>query len=70
MVPGSLVTELMNVCMKNNYNNIENFVEEITNQAYSVSQLMEQLNHHIIESFELPDTAKSLIFDKLSVGIS
>ncbi|KAK6643188.1 hypothetical protein RUM43_004691 [Polyplax serrata] len=67
VVPGSLVTELMNVCMKNNYSNIENFVEEITNQAYSVSQLMEQLNHHIIESFELPDTAKSLIFDKLSV---
>lgn len=68
MIPNSVITELINTCNKNNYTTIEDFVNEVTYQAYSVAQLMEQLTEYIIQDFKLSDKAKATIFDKLSVS--
>ena len=68
MIPNSVITELINTCNKNNYTTIEDFVNEVTYQAYSVAELMEQLTEYIIQDFKLSDKAKATIFDKLSVS--
>ncbi|EEB19811.1 Replication factor C subunit, putative [Pediculus humanus corporis] len=67
VIPDSVITELINTCNKNNYTTIEDFVNEVTYQAYSVAQLMEQLTEYIIQDFKLSDKAKATIFDKLSL---
>lgn len=67
-VPESYITRLLEVCGKNSYNEIESYVEDVLFEAYSATQLIEQLNEAIISDFRLADKKKAHIFDKLSVS--
>lgn len=67
IVPESYIDRLLEVCNQNDYPKIEAFVEDVLFEAYSATQILEQLNETVISDFKMSDRKKAIIFDKLSV---
>ena len=69
IVPVKYLTEFLDVCKAGNYNKLENFVRDFTNESYSVSQFFDQLNDVIVYDPTITNHQKSAICDKLGVRI-
>lgn len=68
MVPEAAVKGVLEVCAENDYTKIEKMVADFLTDAYSTSQLFEQLNELIIEDFKMSDIEKAAILEKLAVS--
>lgn len=60
--------DFLKVCKENDYNKVEKFIETLMYEAYSASQIIEQLNDYIIETDELTNKQKVSIGEKLGVS--
>lgn len=69
IVPVNYLTEFLDVCKAGNYNKLEIFVRDFTNESYSVSQFFDQLNDVIVYDPTITNHQKSAICDKLGVRI-
>ncbi|XP_055847653.1 replication factor C subunit 4 [Episyrphus balteatus] len=65
IIPEKYLSSFLEVCRSGNYSKLEDFVRSLTYEAYSVGQMMEQLNDHIIRSKDLSNKQKAIICDKL-----
>lgn len=65
VIPNRYLVELLDICKSGDYTNLEKYVEEIINEAYSVGQLFDQLCDFIIEHQDLTNKQKSVICDTL-----
>ncbi|XP_055608540.1 replication factor C subunit 4 [Uranotaenia lowii] len=65
VVPNNYLEEFITVCKSSNYSKLEDYVRNLTHDAYSVGQLFEQLTDFIITHDGLSDKQKSIICDKI-----
>lgn len=63
------MTQLMVECRGNNYSSIEAFISSLLLEAYSGTQILEQLGNVIMNEFRIKDKQKADIFHKLSVSL-
>lgn len=66
IVPHRYLETFMSICRGGNYEKLEDYVRDMTYEAYSVGQMFEQLNDHIIDHPTLSNKQKSSICDKLA----
>lgn len=66
MIPDDLLVKFLQVCKEGDYNVFVDFVEGVFQDGYSVGQLMEQLNDHVIADENLSVKQKSLIVAKIA----
>lgn len=67
VVPQKYLDDFISVCKTANYNKLEEYVQNLTHDAYSVGQLFEQLTEYIIMHDGLSNKQKSKICDKIGV---
>ncbi|KAG5892235.1 hypothetical protein JTB14_022300 [Gonioctena quinquepunctata] len=66
VVPEYWLKNFLKVCKGLvDYNRLESFIQNLMLEAYAASQILEQLNDHLIESDEFNDKQKALIGEKL-----
>jgi replication factor C subunit 2/4 len=68
VIPQHFLDEFVFVCKSGDYKKLEEYVKNITYEAYSIGQMFEQLNEFIVMHEGLTNTQKSLICDKLGVS--
>lgn len=66
IVPHRYLEEFMTVCQNGNYTKLEDYVRDMTYEAYSVGQMFEQLNDYIIDHPSLNNKQKCEISAKLA----
>ncbi|KAF2894013.1 hypothetical protein ILUMI_12166 [Ignelater luminosus] len=67
VVPERWINNYLSVCKENNYNKLETFIDDFILEAYSALQILEQVNHQLINSNELNNKQKAIIGEKLGV---
>lgn len=67
VIPDKYLQEFLDVCKSGNYSKLEEFVQNLTYEAYSIGQMLEQFNEFVLSSAELNNQQKSIICDKLGV---
>ncbi|KAF6198997.1 hypothetical protein GE061_007020 [Apolygus lucorum] len=67
IVPDEFINEIIESCKSNNYKEIENCVEKVMLEAYSASQILEQLHDQVVRSDVTNDMAKSLVAEKMAI---
>ncbi|XP_015113780.1 replication factor C subunit 4 [Diachasma alloeum] len=65
VIPDKWLSQLLEVCEGNDFKKVEQFVDEFLLEAYSTSQLIEQLSERIIFSDSFSDNQKAFIGEKL-----
>lgn len=65
IVPEHYLKDYFEVCQSSDYNKLDNFVTNLCYDAYSLGQLLEQLNDYIIRADFLTDMQKAIIGDRL-----
>lgn len=65
LVPLEYLSSFLNVCKKGDYTQLEQYVQNIQYEAYSIAQFFEQFNEHVIKNDALNNKQKSTICDKL-----
>lgn len=65
IVPEHYLKEYFEVCQSGDYGKLDNFVTTLCYDAYSLGQLLDQLNDYIIRSDFLTDMQKAIIGDRL-----
>lgn len=65
IVPVKYLKDFIDVCKKRDYLKLENFVENLMFEAYSISQFFDQLNDYIVADDSITNEQKSIILDKL-----
>ncbi|XP_011312601.1 replication factor C subunit 4 isoform X2 [Fopius arisanus] len=65
VIPDKWLAKLLEVCESNDFKKVEQFVDEFLLEAYSTSQLIEQLSDRIISSDSFSDTQKAFIGENL-----
>lgn len=68
MIPDEVLSKFLEVCKAGDYNVFVDFVEGVFHDGYSVGQLMEQLNEHVVCDENLSEKQKSLITAKIAVS--
>lgn len=66
IVPHRYLEQYMDVCQQGNYAKLEDYVRDMTHEAYSVGQMFEQLNDYIVDHPTLSNRQKSEIAGKLA----
>lgn len=69
IIPEKYLVRFLEICKSGNYSELEEFVQDLNFEAYSIGQMMEQFNEFILKSKELSDKQKSVICEKLGVSI-
>ncbi|CAH2237365.1 replication factor C subunit 4 [Pararge aegeria] len=64
LVPDHLINEFLSI---KNYNELEKFVENFLMEAYSASQLLEQLSATVVSSGHLTNKQKCVISEKVAI---
>merc|ERR1712088_949637 len=67
VVPDKWVDKLFEVCQTKTFENLEDYVNDITCEGFSGAQLINQLHDRIVISDDLSDLQKSIICEKLAV---
>ena len=67
VVPDKWVDKLFEVCQTKTFENLEDYVNDITCEGFSGAQLINQLHERIVISDDLSDLQKSVICEKLAV---
>ncbi|XP_014091192.2 replication factor C subunit 4 [Bactrocera oleae] len=65
IIPENYLIEFLEVCRAGNYSKLEEFVRQIGYEAYSIGQMLEQFNEHVLRCPSLTNKQKALICDKL-----
>ncbi|XP_052865880.1 replication factor C subunit 4 [Anopheles cruzii] len=65
VVPERYLKEFISVCKSSNYSKLEEYVQNLSYDAYSVGQLFEQLTEYIVYNDGLTEKQKTLICEKL-----
>uniref|UniRef100_A0A1A9X2B5 Replication factor C subunit 2 n=1 Tax=Glossina brevipalpis TaxID=37001 RepID=A0A1A9X2B5_9MUSC len=65
MLPQHYMEDYLEVCRSGDYTKLEEFVEQLGYEAYSVGQMLEQFNEYVLRSPFLTDMQKARICDKL-----
>lgn len=65
VIPKKEIGIFLEICRSKNFDKLVIFIKQFTIDAFSISQLMEQLNDEIIHRVDFTDQQKSLILDKL-----
>lgn len=68
MVPDRWLNRLLEVSQGKDFSKVEDFVDEFLLEAYSTSQLIEQLSDRIIVSDDFSDKQKAIIGERLAVS--
>jgi replication factor C subunit 2/4 len=66
VVPQSYLDEMLAVCKTGNFRKLEDYVEQLSYDAYSAGQLFDQMTDFIIAHDGLTNKQKSMMCDKLS----
>jgi len=67
VVPTHWIQNYISVCKDNNYSKLEMFIDDFILEAYSASQILEQVNELMINSNEFNNKQKAIIGEKLGV---
>lgn len=65
VIPKHFLEEFITVCKSGNYSKLENYVQSMSYEAYSIGQMFDQLNEYIVVHPEITNKQKSIICDKL-----
>lgn len=65
LVPPEYLSSFLNVCKKGDYTQLEQYVQNIQYEAYSIAQFFDQFNEHVIKNDALNNKQKAIICDKL-----
>ncbi|XP_070491513.1 replication factor C subunit 4 [Chironomus tepperi] len=65
MVPEKFLTDFIQICRSNNFQKLEDFVENFMFEAYSASQFFDQLNDLIVMDDSITNDQKSIMLDKM-----
>lgn len=66
LVPSSYLSNFLDVCKKGDYSKLEEYVQDIQYEAYSIAQFFEQFNDFVITNQALTCNQKAAICDKLA----
>lgn len=64
-VPEHYLVKFIDICRSRSYSKLEQFVKDFMFEAYSISQLFDQLNDMIVADGSITNDQKSAMFDKL-----
>lgn len=64
-VPEHYLAQFIGICRSRSYSKLEQFVKDFMYEAYSISQLFDQLNDVIVADGSITNDQKSAMFDKL-----
>lgn len=67
VVPDKWLTELIDVCSHNNFEELDKFLASMLLEAYSVTQMIEQLHDKIVLAEHFTDKQKTSICEKLAL---
>ncbi|XP_014248492.1 replication factor C subunit 4 [Cimex lectularius] len=67
IVPQKCIESIIEAARSNSYDKIESTLEKIMAEAYSGSQILEQLLEFVLNDMEIPDMARAKICEKLSL---
>lgn len=65
LVPKKYLENFLNVCHKGDYRQLEEFVQNIQYDAYSIAQFMEQFNDFVVQNDSMTNEQKYTVCDKL-----
>lgn len=68
VVPDSWMEKLLDVCGKNSFEKMQAFVDELSCEGFSVTQIIEQLHNRVVKSDEMSDRQKSQVCETLAVN--
>lgn len=66
LVPLPYLSDFLSVCQKGDYSKLEEYVQNIQYEAYSIAQFFEQFNDYVITNQALTCNQKAAICDKLA----
>lgn len=66
IIPQIYLENFLEICRLRDFPKLEKYVENLSFDAYSVGQLLEQLNDFIVEHDQLTDTQKCIIVQKIA----
>lgn len=67
VVPDHWIKGLLEVCSSTDYQKLEEYIDKMMMEAYSASQILDQVQKSIVLSLDLNDTQKSKICEKIAV---
>lgn len=65
MVPSEFLENFLRVCKKGDYKKLEEYVQDIQYEAYSIAQFFDQFNEFVVTNQDLSNKQKYTICDKL-----
>lgn len=65
IIPVKYLSDFIDVCRKRDFLKLEDFVDSIMFEAYSISQFFDQLNDYVVYNESITNDQKSVILDKL-----
>uniref|UniRef100_T1GB56 AAA+ ATPase domain-containing protein n=1 Tax=Megaselia scalaris TaxID=36166 RepID=T1GB56_MEGSC len=65
IIPEHYLKEFFDVCGSGDFSNLENFVQKLSFEAYSIGQMLDQFNEYILFSKDVTSKQKAIICDKL-----
>lgn len=67
VVPDHWIKGLLEVCSSTDYQKLEEYIDKMMMEAYSASQILDQVQKSIVLSLDLNDTQKSKICENIAV---
>lgn len=64
----SVVDKWLKTCLSNNFDNTQDFVQNLIAEGYAASQLILQLHDAVLRSEQLEDVKKARILEKMSIS--
>lgn len=66
LIPSHFLSDFLDVCKQGNYGKLEEYVQNIQYEAYSIAQFFDQFTDFVITNEALKSNQKAIICDKLS----
>lgn len=67
VVPEHWISGLLDICASKDYQKLEEYIDKMMMEAYSASQILNQVQNKVIKSTDLSDIQKSTICEKIAV---
>lgn len=67
VVPDHWIKGLLQVCASKEYQQLEDYIDKMMMEAYSASQILDQIQKSIISALDLNDVQKAVICEKIAV---
>ena len=66
VVPQSVVEQVLKLVKSGNYTKLQRGIEDMMYDAYSASQILEQLHDMVLEDVSLPDKQKAVVMEEIA----